>query len=895
MPPKRRRPRKAKKESDNEDRSSGRNSVATSEAGRSPHSQASEGSEWPPDAADRPASQSPPPDGGSGSPPHQNAAPTIQQGEFPQDGRAGTPSFPSTAPPTLQPGGEPAAGSDGIPPAPDDTTAAAMIGGQDDHQRANISEGSTHQQPLTADIPEEDAQSHHSNSIEDLMGIFGGHQRAGDRRDDHSTPKSGTSSQHDRPHSPQPGTSRVYNGHQAAPPYVNQGQDSKGAGQTRQMQNCDKRPMQPRAASSHDGPYMTQSATSRHLNGQNTNQQGTSHHYDGPFQPRFNPIGGQTQQSSTSRGAFQPVTTPPAPSRSQEPAARPFIYPDVFGVNTHRQQDERPVETSSVQPAVTEERHYTPVERVSKGPNTKNRSNPLKDVMSRQEVEAYVKDLITQQSLLNTISKFEATHTTPNGPSNAAGSYPRREPTNQQGQGPQQMRRDYDPYPQSSYGSEIPHKFSTGRAESYPQPNKYPDAPAYPCPGPANPSKAEPSKLKSKKKPHKDEPSSDGSSSDEERKPRRGRRGQQNGGGKRRRKPQFSSSSSDEDAEDDDTTSSRSSRSYYKTAKLPPYTGKETWKVWYNRFKDVAKRKGWTEDERLDELLPRLQGPAGEFVFEQLSKRTRSNYKKLVAELQSRFQKVETAKAFGGMFRRRDQKAGETPEEYAAELKRLYDKAHPQRDSETRKEDLLHKFLDGLMDEKAKFHVEYVKEPEDIDEAVYEVVNFSNFDGKNKRPTRAVRESETSDDGENDEDHQSEDEDDPERAARVPWRNDGKNFSKPYYRHNQNGYQSRSSYQSRSNYQSNSGGQGKVDQKAEIAKLREEMMKMNIEMLKKIEQLGGASNASNENSNSSMNVTCYKCGTLGHYQRSCPLNDASSSQQAAKSPPVGEISQVQTN
>ena len=63
-------------------------------------------------------------------------------------------------------------------------------------------------------------------------------------------------------------------------------------------------------------------------------------------------------------------------------------------------------------------------------------------------------------------------------------------------------------------------------------------------------------------------------------------------------------------------------------------------------------------------------------------------------------------------------------EDYATELKMLYDKAHVRRDTETRCEDLLRRFLDGLVDDKARFHVEFIKEPTDIDEAVYQVVCF---------------------------------------------------------------------------------------------------------------------------------------------------------------------------
>jgi hypothetical protein len=41
--------------------------------------------------------------------------------------------------------------------------------------------------------------------------------------------------------------------------------------------------------------------------------------------------------------------------------------------------------------------------------------------------------------------------------------------------------------------------------------------------------------------------------------------------------------------------------------------------VWINRFEDVATRRRWHDNRRLDELLPLMQGPAGDFVYEQLT------------------------------------------------------------------------------------------------------------------------------------------------------------------------------------------------------------------------------------------------------------------------------------
>ena len=80
--------------------------------------------------------------------------------------------------------------------------------------------------------------------------------------------------------------------------------------------------------------------------------------------------------------------------------------------------------------------------------------------------------------------------------------------------------------------------------------------------------------------------------------------------------------SSDSDFDNNDKEiHSRSSNSVTRSLrrsspKLPAFTGKETWMVWFYRFEEVANRQGWSQDEKLDELLPRLQGTAGEFVYD---------------------------------------------------------------------------------------------------------------------------------------------------------------------------------------------------------------------------------------------------------------------------------------
>ena len=185
---------------------------------------------------------------------------------------------------------------------------------------------------------------------------------------------------------------------------------------------------------------------------------------------------------------------------------------------------------------------------------------------------------------------------------------------------------------------------------------------------------------------------------------------------------EHTSDSSESDSEresdsDDHLFQSKHRQAHTSNCRLPPFTGKEKWEVWHNRFQDVARRSGWSDDEKLDRLLPRLQGLAGDFVLSQLNLKTRSSYKRLTRELSNRFKVVEVAKTYQLQFHRRNQKVSETVEDYSAELKRLYDKGYATRPSSVRQEDLLRKFLDGLLDHKVRQQVEFVKQPTDIDEA----------------------------------------------------------------------------------------------------------------------------------------------------------------------------------
>ena len=193
---------------------------------------------------------------------------------------------------------------------------------------------------------------------------------------------------------------------------------------------------------------------------------------------------------------------------------------------------------------------------------------------------------------------------------------------------------------------------------------------------------------------------------------------------------QSSAESSDSDSDGD--TESLLSTSSQKRCGAPrsgrlvlPFTAKkESWTVWFARFKAIADDNNWSGQERLSVLLPKLQGAAGEYVFEVLSKRIRSDYKKLVRELDACYHKVESKQNYRRQLTGISQKPGKSEQELAAEIKRLYDKAYPNQDREVRCEDLLNLFFGTLADDDARPTVEFHKDPRDIDEAVDHVVYY---------------------------------------------------------------------------------------------------------------------------------------------------------------------------
>ena len=299
----------------------------------------------------------------------------------------------------------------------------------------------------------------------------------------------------------------------------------------------------------------------------------------------------------------------------------------------------------------------------------------------------------------------------------------------------------------------------------------------------------------------------------------------------------------------------------YFGLKLPPFNGKEDWKVWINRFEAIAERRSWSEETKLDNLLPKLQGKAGDFVFTQLPRNTLACYRELVKELNSRFRVVETQKTFAAKFSQRVQRADETAEEYAADLKRLYAKAYQFRDLKTRQEDLVRRFLDGLRDSEARFEIEFHKEPEDIDEAVYHAVNFiqtrrrSSYETyAEKKPKKYARRANYEEEGPIEAEELCETDEELDRAYRVPARSEKQ--------------QPRKTLKSEPNTEQKQHASSSAE--SDAMKVLNETKELIQTLVTQMKETAQQDQGKKQQEHAKRKVVCYSCQQVGHFSRDCP-------------------------
>ena len=159
--------------------------------------------------------------------------------------------------------------------------------------------------------------------------------------------------------------------------------------------------------------------------------------------------------------------------------------------------------------------------------------------------------------------------------------------------------------------------------------------------------------------------------------------------------------------------------------KLPKYDGQGKWRTFIRQFEAIT--FSWSENERLQHFLTCLQADAADFAFE-LDQAILKNYDELIEELHKRFHTKETRQTKVRQFYNRRLQREETLRQFAGDLKCLVRKAYPNGLSRhVMEEMLLKQFFDGLEDEDLRYYVEYLKNPENLDEAVELVYEYDEY------------------------------------------------------------------------------------------------------------------------------------------------------------------------
>ena len=167
-----------------------------------------------------------------------------------------------------------------------------------------------------------------------------------------------------------------------------------------------------------------------------------------------------------------------------------------------------------------------------------------------------------------------------------------------------------------------------------------------------------------------------------------------------------------------------------RSVKMETFDGKEKWTVWWKRFNIAT--SGWSDDDKLKQMLLLMRGNAADFVFDQLPEDVLSSYESLIIELKNRYHKVESPDMYTSLFCNRDQMDGESGQDYAIELTMLYRKAHPNRGQTVRDEDVLQRWLEGLNDRVAAEQIQFVKAPKSLQEAVSALVTYESINSHDK-------------------------------------------------------------------------------------------------------------------------------------------------------------------
>ena len=169
--------------------------------------------------------------------------------------------------------------------------------------------------------------------------------------------------------------------------------------------------------------------------------------------------------------------------------------------------------------------------------------------------------------------------------------------------------------------------------------------------------------------------------------------------------------SSNSDTEDDDSAKDNSDThiqptedSLSKISHMPrmpvprieKFDGHDNWESFITQFHCLAHNLGWSDSERLLQLLHHVKNDARQFVFLKCNSSTRESYRKLETALQKRFGSSESRTSFIQQLDNLSFTLGDSLAEYTTDIAYLVRKAWPNVKEETRSEMEVHHFLHNI-------------------------------------------------------------------------------------------------------------------------------------------------------------------------------------------------------
>ena len=156
--------------------------------------------------------------------------------------------------------------------------------------------------------------------------------------------------------------------------------------------------------------------------------------------------------------------------------------------------------------------------------------------------------------------------------------------------------------------------------------------------------------------------------------------------------------------------------------KPPTYDGKTSWSTYLKQFEAAAAANGWSPADKAVALIVALRGEAMN-VLQTLSGDQQCDYNYLVSRLEMRYGDRHLQQVYHVQLKSRQQKSGETLQEYEADIARLLRLAYPNAPDSFYEQFAVEAFVDGLRDGETQQALRLAR-PKTLDDALAHALEF---------------------------------------------------------------------------------------------------------------------------------------------------------------------------